>query len=1438
MIALALTTSRSEVIGLDSFLYPDGPLGGLQGGHGFDFDNTTEDGDPISHNGSRSLWLPRLGSPTINSEQLVTDNSTILRKYNGPTTGSNPTGLLSSEERTGVIYNEPNRQEQVVYYLVQVTPQATTTAFHLATYDFETPKILFGLLPGSPNLAINYLDGGSATSTMTPTANTPLTLLTKIDFNNNLLALWANPNLSLPETDPTNSPAATLAYFGQEYSTGLALSSTGPATWDDLLVATSWDDLSLPDFDNDLLPDWWEIAYGTNPILDDTLANFDSDNLNNLEEFLAGSLPLLSDSDNDNLSDSDEVTLYLTNPSLPDSDNDGLTDGEEILTHNSNPLSLDSDSDSDTFHDNLEVQLGTNPNLASDSPLNFPQLAANPISGITNESPVTLLTKTELEQFIGLPLDDNLDLALSLEFTLQWSTLAPDNGLFGWGGLQLNSNNQDILTIGNRWNSPNWSYYGSSEQNDLLNPAYSPEPLTTNSPKTITLLFNFRSGADDQLDIFFQNQRHRLTGNFSFDLLRLNASYNQTLNLLSASLIAQKPLANPDSFTLRAGQTARIFPLANDSGNPNPSTLTITTPPTLGNATINPDGSLTYSRTNPSNTPDPFTYQISRGSQTALGTITANGTLANRFPTNFHKLPPDPPSTSFSLTPAFPGISFDTPHCFSAINEIDANKLFITEADGRVFLIPNVTTPEKLLILDITDRVLNDDNERAMKGIAPHPDFNTNGFIYVTYHHCPQGSDCGEFLGDPGDDNDTVRLSRFTCSTTYPFTADPNSELILIEQENEGFIHGIDSCRFARDGYLYVSFGDEGSQEESFQNSQRIDKDIWSAIIRIDVDKKPGNLEPNPHPAIPLDNGLARFSIPADNPFVGATSFNNQPLIPSQIRTEFYVVGLRNPWQFFPLDIDDDNQTDEIWYGDVGRFDREELTVLPPGGNGEWGWKEGSIPGPLFNQTINGAAQSDATLTPPIWDYPHEDTPFGGNSITAGIYYRGSNHGRIRDTFIFADFVSGNIWSLDNSTPGTVTVERIAGESGIVCIGTNPSTNDLLFLDRNDGIFHRLVFNSDDSAIPATLSETNFFSNLTTLTPNPGAIPYDINLRFWSDHADKQRWFLLNDPLAQLNFSANHHWTFPTGMIWVKHFDLELTRGDPSTSRRLETRFLIKTDDHAYGLSYQWNNITNGLPQTDATLVPAQGLNLELPISENGQPLTQSWRYPSRSACLTCHNKPAGTSLSFNTRQLNLTGSLHGNSDNFLDLLNQGGFLTNYTSGNYPRLLRPDEEDYSLTERVRSYLAVNCAYCHFNGGPASGSWDGRHHLSLHDIHLINQFPFNTSLAPDHRLIAPGEPAKSIIYNRAAAANGYTRMPPLATTVIDPEGTQLLLDWISNEAPPFTSYDEFRLHYFGNLTSPAGDPTANPDGDNNNNLAEFQTQSNPLDRTSNWQPSLT
>ena len=103
--------------------------------------------------------------------------------------------------------------------------------------------------------------------------------------------------------------------------------------------------------------------------------------------------------------------------------------------------------------------------------------------------------------------------------------------------------------------------------------------------------------------------------------------------------------------------------------------------------------------------------------------------------------------------------------------------------------------------------------------------------------------------------------------------------MILIDQYDQSFIHNAGDLHFGQDGYLYVSLGDEGPGYDNNRNSQRIDKDFFSGILRIDVDNRPGNLLPNPHPAV-----MGEYKIPADNPFVGIEEFNGAAVEPKKVR--------------------------------------------------------------------------------------------------------------------------------------------------------------------------------------------------------------------------------------------------------------------------------------------------------------------------------------------------------------------------------------------------------------------------------------------------------------------------------------------------------------------------------------------------------------------------
>ena len=206
---------------------------------------------------------------------------------------------------------------------------------------------------------------------------------------------------------------------------------------------------------------------------------------------------------------------------------------------------------------------------------------------------------------------------------------------------------------------------------------------------------------------------------------------------------------------------------------------------------------------------------------------------------------------------------------------------------------------------------------------------------------------------------------------------------------------------------------------------------------------------------------------------------------------------------------------------------------------------------------------------------------------------------------------------------------------------------------------------------------------------------------------------------------------------------------------------------------------------------------------------------------------------------MNRSESINGFAGNQLTLLRDAGYFSNAPDSPdiLPRHVRANETAYPVDMRVRSYLAVNCAYCHQQGGTGHGIWDGRAHLTLTQTQLINGAVENNGGDPANRLVVPGDLAHSVVYNRVAAANGFTRMPPLATSEPDQTSIALLSNWITTALPARQSYDQWRLTTFGSSTSPNGDPAADPDGDGRNNSAEFLALTNPLSGGSFLTPQI-
>lgn len=312
-----------------------------------------------------------------------------------------------------------------------------------------------------------------------------------------------------------------------------------------------------------------------------------------------------------------------------------------------------------------------------------------------------------------------------------------------------------------------------------------------------------------------------------------------------------------------------------------------------------------------------------------------------------------------------------------------------------------------------------------------------------------------------------------------------------------------------------------------------------------------------------------------------------------------------------------------------------------------------------------------------------------------------------------------------------------------------------------------------DGKMPLLLSQTGAFKDARHLVHAAGLIPYDLIVPFWSDGAVKNRWVAV--PAAKVQFSATGEWKFPPGTVFVKTFELPTGAGD-SVRRRLETRILVADEKGGvYGVDYKWR-----ADDSDAELLAA-GMSEEIPVkTASGDVHTQTWSYPSRQDCLTCHNARAGGVLGIKTRQMN-HGFLYpsGIADNELRTWSHLGlFSTPIADATLPTLatLAPSgDASRSVEDRARSYLDANCSHCHQPGGTVA-NFDARFDTPLERQELVNGSVLIDQGIDKPRIIAPHDPWRSIAYMRINTS-GDIRMPPLARNTIDEAGVKLIDEWI-------------------------------------------------------------
>ena len=240
-------------------------------------------------------------------------------------------------------------------------------------------------------------------------------------------------------------------------------------------------------------------------------------------------------------------------------------------------------------------------------------------------------------------------------------------------------------------------------------------------------------------------------------------------------------------------------------------------------------------------------------------------------------------SVNLEIANAYPALSFDRPLYFAVAGD-GGTDCFVVEQTGRILVFadsPDVA--EASVFLDLSDTIDRGGNEKGLLGLAFHPDYRQNGYLYVNYTN----------------QTNTV-IARYTLSANNPLEADPASEQILLTFSQPYANHNGGQLAFGPDGYLYIATGDGGSGGDPQNNAQN-PSSLLGKILRIDVDQSGGG---------------QNYGIPADNPFANNTQ---------GYREEIYALGLRNPWRF------SFDEQGTLWVADVGQSSREEIDLVELG---------------------------------------------------------------------------------------------------------------------------------------------------------------------------------------------------------------------------------------------------------------------------------------------------------------------------------------------------------------------------------------------------------------------------------------------------------------------------------------------------------------------------
>ena len=300
-----------------------------------------------------------------------------------------------------------------------------------------------------------------------------------------------------------------------------------------------------------------------------------------------------------------------------------------------------------------------------------------------------------------------------------------------------------------------------------------------------------------------------------------------------------------------------------------------------------------------------------------------------------------------------------------------SGRLFVVEQTGAIRVVRDGTL-QTMPFLDLS-RSISSGGERGLLGLAFAPDYERSGRFYVDYT-------------DP--DGNTV-IARYTAEDPAADLAAVGAPEVILRVAQPYANHNGGMVAFAPDGTLCIGMGDGGSAGDPQNRAQNL-RELLGKMLRIDTEGTVGR------PAQPTES----YSIPRDNPFQfpGSSASDSRLLhLP-----EIWQSGVRNPWRF-----SFDRVTGDLWIGDVGQGDWEEIDFVPfdQASGVNWGWRlyEGTHPYPP-----GSAAAPKTGLSFPIVEYSHG----AGKSVTGGYVYRGAEYPALQGAYLYGDFENGKIWGL------------------------------------------------------------------------------------------------------------------------------------------------------------------------------------------------------------------------------------------------------------------------------------------------------------------------------------------------------------------------------------------------------------------------------------------